>query len=287
MCVFCLACHTPLGHCTIAQALSAAEVAAKVSISLTDNLATEPDLVILYNFNDPVANAGFAKNLGTAGSDYDLFFGQLPKPVGFEYFGQHFSQAGTHLPLGKPTRVPSSDSSAWTVPKALDSSAPVVVTAAAGETITINEYGVATTYTAPASFSSTASFASGAKTVHVVPRLAPTPTTLAQHRSFTAQEDSSVLMSLSGSSDVASGFGMTATITKLPAKGSLYLLSSHQLKNSPEAANLVSAAGTAVPNPRAVQYVPALNGEGSPYDTFEYSLTVEGVTSVRRTPNSN
>ena len=66
-----------------AGALTAAELAARWDQSLTDRAASglEPDLVLFWNFNDPLAEPGYIRNIGTAGAGYDLRLGALPKPA--------------------------------------------------------------------------------------------------------------------------------------------------------------------------------------------------------------
>ena len=171
---------------------SEADIASKYATSLAarKRAGLEPDLIFLYDFEgvayDSTFGVNIAPNLGSAGSDYDLMLGKMAKPAGGEIFGLSFATGGvTQIAILPPTAVPSSDSTSWSTPKAQDTSAPIVVTAEAGETVTINQNGVSTTYTAPNPFTSTTSFVESGVTIHVVPLIAP----VARALSVTGLED--------------------------------------------------------------------------------------------------
>ena len=63
-----------------ARALTPAEIAAIATTSQadTDGAGADSDLVLFWDFNDG-PNGGVVPNKGTAGTDYDLLLGQLPK----------------------------------------------------------------------------------------------------------------------------------------------------------------------------------------------------------------
>eukprot|EP00966_Prymnesium_polylepis_P125372 2899028-Prymnesium_polylepis.1 len=119
-----------------ANALTAAQISERWDQSLTNRRAAgqEPDLILFYNFNDPLTTAGTVANLGTAGSDYDLVLGALPKAAGSSVFGTKFQSGGSTYSITAPSIVPGTNPTAWTTPKQYDSTAPIVVSAAAGGT---------------------------------------------------------------------------------------------------------------------------------------------------------
>ena len=103
--------------------------------------------------------------------------------------------------------------------KALDTNAPIVTVAAAGEALSTTLYGTAISYTAPSPFAATATFTTGGKSVHVVPKVAAStmPTAFLTQ---TLLEDAKTQISLLG--DSAVGKPLVPRITTLPTKGSLY-----------------------------------------------------------------
>eukprot|EP00966_Prymnesium_polylepis_P190662 4418748-Prymnesium_polylepis.1 len=103
--------------------------------------------------------------------------------------------------------------------KALDTNAPIVTVAAAGESLATTLYDTTISYTAPSPFTTTATFTAGGKTVHVVPKAAPStmPTAFLTQ---TLLEDAKTQIGLLG--DSAVGKPIVPRITTLPTKGSLY-----------------------------------------------------------------
>ena len=116
-----------------AGVLDAAAVTARFNQSLAARLraGAEPDLVLLYDFEDVAHDvslgASVAPNLGSAGGDYDLLLGRLPKPAGAEAYGAAFDDGMGGEPVGfyAPAAVPSDDPAAW--PKAADPAAPLML----------------------------------------------------------------------------------------------------------------------------------------------------------------
>eukprot|EP00966_Prymnesium_polylepis_P297889 6882908-Prymnesium_polylepis.1 len=117
-----------------------------------------------------------------------------------------------------------SDSSAWSpAAKARDSSAPTVLTAPAGGTVTYTFSTGTYTYTAPTPFNSTAvipATTTGGGELHVLPQVAPTGPTQAELRAFTVLEDGKMRVALFSSSNL--GLPLTTRITKLPTAGKLF-----------------------------------------------------------------
>ena len=201
-------------------------MATEASASITNRLASglEPNLVLFYNFNDPLTTAGEIANLGTAGADYDLVLGKLPKPAGSEVFGLRYDNANTIVDLSSPTVTASTDPSAWSPrSKPYDTSAPLVLWTTAGSTISGNAYSIAYSYSAPSPFTTTQVVATtdtsgAAATLHVLQQVAPSVSTTTTTR--TGLEDASISYQLHGSSPL--GLEMTAVVSRLPAKGSLF-----------------------------------------------------------------
>ena len=259
-----------------AGVLSAASIEERWNRSLTDRLVAglEPSLVLLYNFNAPPAlgeaggRRGWVPNLGSAGVEYDLSLGALPKE---SIFGKHFLPSGMSMvPFLPPHIVPSTDSSAWAVPKALDSAAPIVVTAAAGANVT-HGYGPLHTLTTPDPFLSTlvtttADPSGAAVELHVVPRMRPTVPTTAAFLQHAGGEDRPLWIKARGSSP--SGIPWTVHITRLTSKGRLYSVptSISSSLDHPILTGQQLPAGSAA----YVMYMPDRNSVGS--DSFAYEL---------------
>ena len=114
---------------------------------------------------------------------------------------------------------------AWALPRASsDVSTPVVTSAAAGATISIEVPGLSSpeTFTAPPSpwTSTFVTTASNGRTVHIVPRGKPVGPTIAHLTSFSGLEDTPLVLQVAGMSEL--GLCMEAVITTLPAKGKLF-----------------------------------------------------------------
>jgi hypothetical protein len=158
------------------QTLTTAEVAERWNQSLTDRrlAGSEPNLIVFWNFDDPVSEAGFVPNLGSAGRDFDLRLGDVDKNCGTSAAaigaivartGRSTTASLAHLSLllraprivrwsvvcaskfttgGRgslattiyaPAIVPATDSSAWSTPKALTAAAPLVRLVSPGEAV--------------------------------------------------------------------------------------------------------------------------------------------------------
>lgn len=263
-----------------AGAMSASDIAARFDQSLATRIRSglEPNLIVFYDFENVAYDATYgvdiAPNLGTAGTGYDLLLGKLPKPTGAEIFGTSYNDgSGTIISFVAPKAVPQSDSTAWAVPKAQDSTAPLVVTAAPGETISISGSGVSTTYTAPNPFTATASFVSSGVTVHVVPVEAPVPP-FGPFLSVTGLEDASVALRLWGSH--GTGLDLEAVIVSEPTKGTLYQIA-HCTSTVQEATlgngSVTDATGL------CVMYIPQPDAYGEPYDTFSFQTRYKSQPS--------
>ena len=120
-----------------AEALTDAEIAARWNQSLTARLAAsqEPNLVLFWNFNDPVSTAGEIPNVGLAGAAYNLKLGRLPKVPGAAVFETRHGYQGALYDFEAPRIVPSSDPRTWTKPKAIDATAPLVTHISAGKNL--------------------------------------------------------------------------------------------------------------------------------------------------------
>jgi len=261
-----------------AKALTAAEVRAIATSSQADKqrgFAADPDLIIFWDFNDG-PNGGVVPNRGTAGSDYDLLMGQLPKPLGITATSAIQDNRFGLTTLEAPSIIPGS------VPKPItgyDTTAPLVLTAAAGETVTSTQHGTSFSFTAPTPFPSTHVAVDGGVTIHVVPKAAPTGAAAASnvHRGV---EDRAINIQLWGKSSWAPGSALVPKITALPTGGVLYVVQDASA-TSVEQADRIVTAGQSVPSAaRYVRYVPnpdgASSGPGVPYDRFSYSLVAPG-----------
>ena len=263
-----------------AGALSASDIAARFDQSLATRIRSglEPNLIIFYDFENVAYDATYGveivPNLGTAGNDYDLMLGKLPKPTGSEIFGLSYNDgSGTIINFIAPKAVPQSDSTAWAVPKAQDSTAPLVVTAAPGETISISGSGVSTTYTAPNPFTATASFVSSGVTVHVVPVEAPVPP-FGTFLSATGLEDASMHVRLWGSH--GTGLDLEAVIVAAPTKGTL-----HQVAHctSTDSEGQLADGSVTDATGLCVMYTPEADAYGEPYDSFSFQTRYKSKPS--------
>ena len=143
---------------------------AQGSTSQADGAAADTTLLLFYDFNDG-PNSGVALNKGTTGSDYDLLLGKLPKPAGITPPTDVQDVRYGLTKLQTMHIIPGS------VPKSTggyDTGAPVVVAAAAGESVSITEHGASYSHTAPSPFTATHVASSNGVTIHVVPKTAPT-----------------------------------------------------------------------------------------------------------------
>jgi hypothetical protein len=268
-----------------AGALSDDDVASRWNASLTDRLSAgeEPDLVIFWNFNDPISDPGWIANLGRAGSDYDLRLGALPKPGYQNIFGSRHIEAGQLRDFIAPAIVSGTDSSNWTVPKALDSAAPIVTTASAGETVAVSEYSTTLSYTAPSTLVTTSVVTTtdtygNAVAVHVVPRVAPV-VPASTYLSLTGREDTNLWIWLFGT--CASGGMISARVTRLTGSGTLF--SVPRSDSDSRALPITNVGQRIVGSAAYVLYVPHADSYGRPSDSFEYVLEADGLTSQTAT----
>jgi hypothetical protein len=273
-------CPTPSGYdgemddvAVFAGALSASEVAARWNASLADRIAaaSEPNLVLFWNFNEPLASEGWISNLGTAGPDYDLSLGVLPKHseamTCVSVFSTRYEdQGGTIRSFVAPVMAPSTDSRAWSVPKALDTTAPLVITASANSTVSGTEYSTSFSVNTPVPFRAPAvvskTDANGIPiSIHVIPRTAPSVPSLASDLLHTGREDTSLWIKLLGT--VTTGTHMTARITQLPSKGLLYDVPTSKSTSTDTPVRTVGQALTQ--GAGYVMYVPDSDSYGSPH----------------------
>ena len=159
-----------------------------------------------------------------------------------------------------------------------DTTAPIVLTAAAGESVSSSEYGETFTYTAPTPFNVTYTEDLGGKTFHVVPKTPPTGATAAYSKK-SGLEDTALNVHLWGGCEWAAGSSLVPKIKVLPTGGALYVIefktSTDLSKKIENVDDLVTSLG------RYVRYVPNVDAAsasvGAIYDTFVYSLVVDGV----------
>lgn len=287
----------------VAGALSAEEIALRWNSSLTERrlAGLEPDMVLLYNFNHPTEHEGYEPNLGSAGSDYDFVFGRLPAQS--EYAGSRFrpfTVSGDALEFQPPVRTPNPDPSGRAVPKPPDPAAPTVLTARAGEALTlVAPDGARRSIVAPASWSPDAPDASGTlvvelapadaggsnTTFHVVPRLAPRGPPDGVRPFFTTgntvEDRPLVIRLLSAASP--NGAPLGANVTTVPTRGALYALP--YASSTLAEGTLITHAGCLIPGPQpVVMYVPEPNGAGFPLDTLAYSVVDEADATLESAP---
>jgi hypothetical protein len=163
------------------------------------------------------------------------------------------------------------------VPKAWDTSAPLVRAAEAGETVAFElPDGTVRTVTAPADSNQSAainvSLASGATvTLHLLPAMAPMVPPDTHLNTITALEDGSNWVSMYGGEPRSDWLNTTAIITSLPNRGVLY-----QQPNGNDVttrANPITAVGTPVEvsiHGSGLLYVPASDSYGASFDSFSY-----------------
>ena len=235
--------HALTGHlddfALFAAALTPEQIAERWNASLTDRIGSglEPDLIVFYNFNDPLSEPGVARNSGTAGADYDLLLGRVaskPPPYDTEFLIRTGECADEYETMGSPVFAPAVDSRTWPVPKATDASAPLVLVAAAGATLDLSAYGLPGTLTvpsaAPAGCTLTANCtyvaSAGGQVVHVLPLQVPLrppksePPSEFSRTFVSVLEDFDVALTLWGRS--ALGLNMSAVITSVPTGGTVY-----------------------------------------------------------------
>ena len=169
-------------------------------------------------------------------------------------------------------------------PIGYDTTAPIVLTAAAGETVTSSKYGVNFTYTAPTPFTVTNVSIQSGKTFHVVPKTPPTGATAAYSKR-TGVEDIPLNVQLWGGCEWAAGSLLVPKIKVLPVGGSLHVV---EFKTSTDLTNQIETVGHNVTSlGRYVRYVPNVDAAsasvGAIYDTFVYSLVVDGVEGADTT----
>ena len=273
-----------------AGTLSANDIRLRWNSSLTNRIASglEPSLVLFWNFNHPLASPGWIHNLGTAGADYDLQVGSLPKQSCESVFGTSFTDpSGALLQFELPRFVPGP--AALVALKEADVTAPFVQLAAPGETISVAGHAGSplSTYTAPAAFNATAQFsavdaAGNNVSIHVVPLVPPSVPTLEVHLTHTGGEDRLLWIKLRGST--TSGMPLTMRITQLTSEGTLYDVPTSE---STSRAAPILAAGQSLNNTSSgyLLYVPHRNAFGTPHDVFAYtaSLDAVGLTSPATT----
>lgn len=206
----------------VAGVLNDTEVLERWDQPLTVRVAAglEPNLVLFYNFDHP--ELADVPNLGTAGSGYDLLLGRVADTSAQSDEKYYDTVLKSVQRFEKPKFVP-----AWALPRAsIDPGAPVVASAAAGATITIDVPGLASAvqYTAPpAPWVGTSDFlASNGRTVHVVPRNKPAGAAPAHLRRVSGAEDGLAVLQASGANDL--GLCMHAVVTALPTHGQLFVI---------------------------------------------------------------
>ena len=230
-----------------AGALTDAEVKERWDQPLTSRVqaGVEPNLILFYDFDNPsLANI---PNLGRAGSDYDLIRGHVAEEgsSSASYYDQKYYDSFLKQPqtFRSPQFVP-----AWALPRASSYvGTPVVTSAAAGATISIEVPGLSPEiFTAPPSpwTSTFVTTASNGRTVHIVPRGKPVGPTIARLTSFSGLEDTPLVLQVAGMSEL--GLCMQAVITTLPSKGKLFAVAtgckSHTAQASPRAPEAVGTS---------------------------------------------
>ena len=138
----------------------------------------------------------------------------------------------------------------------------MVLTAAAGETVTSTQHGTSFTYTAPTPFTSTHVTVDNGVNVHVVPKEPPTGATAADNLHI-GVEDGEVKIQLWGSSSWASGANLVPQITALPTGGHLYVVDYGSTTSVDEAEKIVAVGQLVTSAGRYVRYVPNPDGASS------------------------
>eukprot|EP00966_Prymnesium_polylepis_P059907 1389651-Prymnesium_polylepis.1 len=251
-----------------------AEVALRWNTSLIHPAATgsEPNLVLLWDFDDPLSSEGKIPNRGSAGGDYNLTLGfhatdACPGIMGHKYKDMNEGQVYEFL---APSIVPGGTDTATQIPRAHNDDAPLVISADAGETISVSAHGSSFVYTAPTPFGATqtltATGGDGASmAVHVMPRVTPqvpSPSDLV----FTVLEDGALWMRPTGRSTLDRA--ATVRITMLPFSGTLY----DAVSDRATASTVINTANQSIVGPY-VKYVPNLDFAGQ--DKFEYTWSVD------------
>ena len=250
--------------------LNDSKITALWNQSISDHVQEEPDLVLFWNFNDPLP--GSVRNLGTAGRDYDLILGHLPKQSCADVFSvsyrDYFAGGRVHN-LRAPVMVPGAGAASQ-MPRVPDTSAPLVLSAAAAETVAIGEsQGSNLSVTAPSHFVAAQVtniiLPDGTNiSVHLVPRVKP-QVPLPSELELTTPEDRPLYVQLWGSTTSSSP--ISARIVTLPTHGKL-----HDVPWEPApSTNVVEVAGQKVTSPW-VMYSPRSDFSGK--DMFQYMLSV-------------
>ena len=213
-----------------AGALSPEEVRGRWNSSLSDRLAagSEPNLVMFWDFDQlPSVDSGceVVPNLGSAGSDYDMVLGRLPKPEGSRSFGRYYSFANTNYEFISPQLVPGGIGDG----RPISASAPLVLSAPANASVQGIYFGglieLNTSDVAEAQIFNATDGDGTLMRVHVRREMAPLPPggssiNLAGSIQVSSMEDTSYVQQLWG-------FRVTDTtptvrITRLPARGRLF-----------------------------------------------------------------
>ena len=149
---------------------------------------------------------------------------------GKEQYSRAYIGGGTVYPFHEPVVAESTDSRTWTpAAKALDSSAPVVVSALPGTNTLIEAYGVSFNFSAPAEFNTTivtsATHATSGRSlvVHILPRVAPIFPTGAWGVNVSlvrGVEDRAMRVQLWALSPLSEA--RTFRVSRLPTSGKLY-----------------------------------------------------------------
>ena len=270
-----------------AGAMSEAEVALRWNASITNRVAAnaEPNLILFYNFNDPISTPGEIANLGLAGAEYDLILGRLPKPAGYEEFGRRHT-VGREL-LTKydfvPPQIVPYPTSLTPPPREHDLGAAEVISASAASTVTLPGTITPSTYTTPSVFNDTTIVITGgvdssgnSRPIHIQPRLPPGVLTDADLLESNGPEDTALWIKLPGTT--ALGLPLTCRITRLPLKGSLEDVAGVGYQGTlinMAGHVLVGGAGGA----KYVKYFPHVDTFGT--DTFSYTMSIDslGLTS--------
>ena len=274
-----------------AGALTDAEVKERWDQPLTSRVqaGVEPNLILFYDFDNPsLANI---PNLGRAGSDYDLIRGHVAEEgssSSTSYYDQKYYDSFLKQPqtFRSPQFVP-----AWALPRASSYvGTPVVTSAAAGATISIELPGLSSpeTFTAPPSPWTTTfvAAASNGRTVHIVPRGKPIGPTVAHLTSFSGLEDTPLVLQVAGMSEL--GLCMQAVITTPPSKGKLFAVATgydptSQLIDAIE----ITTPGHVLDHNQTGNYLvfqPETNQVGSPYVAFNVSCRLAAEPALMSEP---
>ena len=258
-------------------ALSETEMGQRWNSSLTQRLADglEPALAIFYDFNDPITTPGEIPNLGYAGSDFDLVFGQLDATATGRFF---LATDDTEQQLGSPSVVATSP----IVHKAAEpDSTPRVAYAAPGATVDLAAVlgmAVGQSYTAPALFNVTAVLSDvpvaegGFATVHIVPLVAPEPLDSRWHARSTTEDQPLSIQLVSGPRR-AWNEDTLRVIARPPMRGTLY----QQENKEDRDLTRPLTAGAIVESSWNVLYVPETDAFGADFDSFSVYFRLNGT----------